>query len=834
MKDFNFKTIAPHIAAIAIFIVVAIMYFSPLIEGKQMRQSDNLQFQGSSKEIADYRATTGKEALWTDRMFGGMPAYQISMSYPSNFVKYFYQIFHLWLPSQAGMMFLYFLGFYILLLVMRVDPKLSIIGAIGFGFSTFFLIILAVGHNTQSIAIGYMAPVLAGVILCYRGKYILGGIITMLFIALELNANHVQITYYLVLIIVALSIAEFISKYKEKKLNVFFKAVLVMGIATFMALGTNLTNLWATYEYGKYSTRSRSELTSDKEDKTSGLDRSYVTAYSYGKMESFTLLIPNYMGGSSNGSLSKSSDSYKALQENNVPNAENYIKQLPLYWGPQGSTEAPVYAGAILCFLFILGLFIVKGKYKWWLVSATVLSLFLAWGKNFMWFTNLFLDYMPGYDKFRAVSMTLVIAELCIPLLGLLALKNIFSNDITKEIKLKALKYAGAITLGAIVIFGFLGGSFYDFTSSSDAEMKQGGFPDWLINAIVSDRHNLLLSDSLRSFVYIALTIAILWLFVINKIKNRNIAIVGIGLLILIDMWSVNKRFVNDDNFTTKSKITSVFAKSKCDEAILADNSLNYRVLNLQNPFNDGITSYYHNSIGGYHGAKLKRYQELIENCLAVEMGRITATFSTKSVDSAMNIALRRIPVLNMLNAKYIIYNAEAMPIKNNYALGNAWFVNQFKVVPDADAEIAAMKDNFNPSQTAIVDKRYESLVANYKNSKDSTSSINLTSYQPNDLVYESKTTKDQLAVFSEIYYDKGWNAYVDGKISPSFRANYVLRAMVVPSGNHKIEWKFEPAAYYTGEKVSLAFNILFIILIVGGIIIEIKNAKKTEDTTEK
>jgi hypothetical protein len=798
MKDLSFKSFVPHIIAVLLFVAITLLFFSPLLEGKQMKQSDNMQYQGASKEIADYRAATGKEALWTNRMFGGMPAYQISVVYSSSLVKYFNKLFHLWLPQQAGMVFLYFIGFYILLLVMGIDPRLSVIGAVGFGFSSFFMIILAVGHNTQAIAIGYMAPVIAGIILCFRGKYILGGVITSLFLALELAANHVQITYYLILIIVILGIAEFITKFKEKQLKVFFRAVIVIAGAAFIALGSNITNLWVTYEYGKYSTRSKSELTSDMADKTTGLDRSYVTAYSYGKMETFTLLIPNFMGGSSSESLGKSSDTYKVLKENNVPNPEKMIKGLPMYWGPQGSTEAPVYAGAILCFLFILGLFLVKGKYKWWLLSATILSLFLAWGKNMMWFTNLFLDYMPGYDKFRAVSMTLVIAELCIPLLGLLALKNIFSNDIAKEVKLKALKYS----LGIIVIFGFMGGMFFDFVSVNDAEMKTGGYPDWFISAIQSDRQGLLLADSFRSFIFIALTIAALWLYSINKIKNRNIVFFTLGVLILADMWAIDKRYVNSDNFTSKSKITAEFAKSKCDEIILSDNSKDYRVLNLNNPFNDAITSYYHNSVGGYHGAKMKRYQELIENSIAVEMQRVTKSFSSKSVDSALTIALKRIPVLNMLNTKYFIYDPESAPLKNPNAMGNAWFVDNYKLVANADSEIAALK-NFDPSITAVVDKRFESSVSTYKNAKDTASSISLTAYQPNNLVYESKTSKDQLAVFSEIYYDKGWNAYIDGKLTPYFRTNYVLRGMVVPAGSHKIEWKFEPSLLYRRKSFS-------------------------------
>ena len=833
MKDFSFKSIAPHLLAVVLFVAITMLYFSPLLEGKQIKQSDNLQFQGASKEIADYRATTGKEALWTNRMFGGMPAYQISVSYASNLVKYIDKIFHLWLPHPAGLVFLYFIGFYILLLVLRIDPRLSMIGAIGFGFSSFFLVILSVGHNTQAMAIGYMAPVIAGIILCFRGKYVLGGILTALFMALELNSNHVQITYYLMLALVILGIAEFIGKFREKKLKAFLQSVAIIGAAMIIALGANISNLWATYEYGKNSTRSKSELTSDIADKTNGLDRSYVTAYSYGKMESFTLLIPNFMGGSSSGELSKSSATYAALKEHNIQNPEKIIKGLPLYWGPQGSTEAPVYAGAIMCFLFILGIFIVKGKYKWWLLGVTVLSLFLAWGKNLMWFTNFFLDYVPAYDKFRAVSMTLVLAEICIPLLGLLALKYMFNNDVAKEVKIKALKFAGGITLGVIVIFGFLGGSFFNFVSASDADMISSGYPDWLVTAIQSDRPGLLMADSFRSFALIALTVAVLWLFTINKLKNRNVVFLIIGVLVLFDMWAIDKRYMNSENFVSKSKMSAVFAKSKSDEAILADNTKDYRVLNLINPFNDGMTSYYHNSIGGYHGAKLKRYQELIENRLSDEISAIKSAFSAKSIDSALTMTLKKVSVLNMLNTKYLIYNPEANPLTNPHALGNAWFVDNYKLVANADSEIAALK-NFDPSVTAIIDKRFESQVNSYKNSKDSAATIKLVTYSPNDLVYESKASKDQLAVFSEIYYSEGWDPYIDGKITPYFRTNYVLRGMIVPSGTHKIEWKFEPKVYYTGEKISLAFNILLLLVVAGGIFYEIRTSRKNKIAEEE
>jgi len=810
MKKINFKSFAPHILAVLLFVIITMGYLWPLLEGKRLSQSDITQFKGMSKEIVDYRESTGKEALWTNRMFGGMPAYQISVVYSSNLIKYIDRIFHLWLPHPAGLVFFYFIGFYILLLVFRVDPKLSIIGACGFAFSSFFFIILVAGHNSQSSAIGYMPPVLAGIILCFRGKYILGGALTALFLALELNANHVQMTYYLMLTVVILGIAEFIGKYRDKKIKEFFKAIIVMVVALVLALGTNITNLWSTYEYGKYTTRGKSELTNNMANKTSGLDRDYATDWSYGKWETFTLLIPNYMGGGSEN-LGTNSNTYKALIEKGYPKAqaEKAVKGLPTYWGAQPFTSGPVYAGAVMCFLFILGLFIVKGKYKWWLLSATILSFFLAWGRNMMWFTNIFFDYVPGYNKFRSVSFTLVIAELCIPILAMLALGKLFDKNVLKEVKLKALKYSSIITISLIVVFGLIGSMFFNYVVDKDNEyVTRGYFPDWFLTALQSDRPGLMVADSIRSLIFILITAILLWLLTIDKIKNKTIVIIAIIALVIIDMWTVNKRYLNSDNFVASSKVKTPYTPTEADLMIMQDKTIDYRVYNLTvSPFNDAGTSYFHNSIGGYHGAKLKRYQELIEN----------------------QISKNNMNVLNMLNTRYfIVPDSLRNPVaqRNPKALGNVWFVNEYKLVANADSELTALS-SFNPATTAIIDKRFETSVSKYQNTFDSASVIKLESYQPNNLIYKSKTAKDQLAVFSEIYYDKGWNVYVDGKIAPYFRANYVLRSMIVPAGEHKIEWKFEPSVYYTGEKVSLAFNILLILMVVGGVFMELRNSRK-------
>lgn len=798
MKKINFNKLAPYLAAIVIFVIILMVYFNPLLEGKKIKQSDISQWKGMSKEIVDFREKTGEEPLWTNSMFGGMPAYQISVQYKANLIKYIDEIFKLGLPHPAGLAFLYFIGFFILLLVLRIDPWLSIAGAIAFAFSSYFFIIFEAGHNSKAHAIAYIAPVLAGIVLTYRGKYMLGGLLTALFLSLELLANHLQITYYLGMIIVAFGISEFIFHIKEKSLKSFFIASVIVLVAGFIAIGTNITNLMATYQYGKETIRGKTELTSEKENRTTGLDKAYATGWSYGIGESITLLIPNARGGSSAGSVGVKSETYKVLMQNNVPeeSALQVINNLPLYWGDQPSTSGPVYVGAILIFLFMFGLLVVENRYRWWLLTATVLSVMLAWGHNFMPLTDFFFKYIPGYNKFRSVSMTLVIAEFTIPLLAVLALRKVFSDSVDKKKLIRRLAYAAGITAGITLIFALFGGSMFNFTSSQDVQYKDY-FPDWMMAAIRADRASMLAADAWRSFIFILLAAAFLWAYLTNKLKKYQVIAI-LSVLILIDLWAVDKRYVNDNDFVRKSLVNVPFQPSQADELIMKDKDPDYRVMNMTvSPFNDASNSYFHKSIGGYHGAKLRRYQELIEHHLG---------------KNNMN-------VYNMLNTKYFIVQGEdKQPTVqiNMQAMGNAWFVNDVKLVKNADEEIGALT-SFNPAETAVVDKRFEASLKGHIITKDAIGTITLKEYKPNHLTYESNTGSDQLAVFSEIYYDKGWNAYIDGKPAPYFRANYVLRAMIVPSGKHTIEYKFEPAVYRNGEKISLASSLLLIVLLIGG-----------------
>ena len=801
MKNISFKQVLPYLSAVVIFVVISLAYFSPLLEGKKLKQSDITQFKGMSKEISDFRDATGEEALWTNSMFGGMPAYQISVQYKGNVLRYLDQLMQLYLPQPAGMVFLYMIGFFILLLVLKVDKWLAIAGAIAFAFSSYLFIIFEAGHNSKAHAIGYMAPVLAGIILTYRGRYLAGGIMAAIALSLELLTNHLQITYYLMMIAGVFVITELVSSIREKQLPGFAKATGVLIIASIFAVASNITNIWATYEYGKETIRGKTELTSEKSNRTSGLDKDYATGWSYGKMETFTLLIPNFNGGSSQGALSETSNTYKALKSNNIDEtqASKVIKALPLYWGSQPGVAGPVYIGAILMFLFIFALFVVDNKYKWWLLAATILSILLAWGKNFMPFTNFFMHYVPGYNKFRAVSMTLVIAELCIPLLAILGLQKVFSGEVDKKKLLKYLYYSLGIAGGISLFFAIAGSAIFDFISPADEQYKSY-FPDWLIAAIREDRAAILSADAFRSLAFILLAGAAIWAMINQKIK-KPVFFTALILLILIDMWSVNRRYVNNDSFVRKSVDAVPFQPTIADEVIMKDKDPDFRVFNqsVGNPFADASTSYFHKSLGGYHGAKLRRYQELID----------------------YQLSKGNMSVFNMLNTKYFIVPDEKggqpqMQI-NMQAMGNAWFVNNAHMVNNADEELNALT-GFVPAETAVYDKRFEDQVKGHIISKDTLATIALTDYKPNHLTYKSETSKEQLAVFSEIYYQKGWNAFIDGKPAPYFRANYVLRAMIVPAGTHTIEYKFEPQIYKTGEKISYASSILLVLLAVGSI----------------
>ncbi len=835
----DYKRYIPHCSAIVIFVFITMFFFSPIVfDGKRVNQGDVTNFNGVSKEIVDYREKTGEEALWTNSMFSGMPAYQISTLYPNNYVQYIQKFFLKIFPAPVVIILLCMVGFYFLLTTLKVDPWLAIAGAIAFGLSSYFIIIIPAGHNTKGLAIGYMAPVLMGVLITLRGRLFLGAAITAIALALEIYANHLQITYYLAITILLIGIGEAIRLFKEGNKNYLFKAIGLLGIAVVLAILPNITNLMLTNEYGKESTRGQSDITVDakEQNKTSGLPIEYATQWSYGIGETFTLLVPDFSGGASQA-IGSYDD--KALDEVDQQYKE-YVGRQYAYFGDVSFTSGPVYVGAIICFLFILGLFIVKDSIKWWLLGATVLSIMLAWGKNFMGITEFFFDYIPGYNKFRSVSMILVIAELTMPILAMLAVREIVIRPQEIKTQIKKFYAAFAIVGGLVFLFYIMPGSFVTAVKNNESAqisanvLKQGGtaeVADEVILNLETARLALVSSDALRSFFFILLAGVLLFFFIRKPFGVFPLA-GALTLLMLIDMWGVSSRYISDEkgksNYEKPKKTDRSFVQSKADEMILIDKSPNYRVLNVAvGTWQDASTSYWHKSIGGYHAAKLKRMQELYEQVMEGNVNAILSGLQVSLGDSVMREVLSRQSALNMLNTKYIIYNPEGGVLTNRFACGNAWFVPNIKMVANADEELTGIK-TFSPRSTALIDKSFATTFGEFKPKYDSTASIVLTSYSPNDMKYSSTAGSEQLAVFSEIFYDKGWNAYVDGKLTPHVRADFVLRAMKIPAGKHEIDFKFEPNSYYSGEKIALAGSILLFLFLGGGIYMDVKRKKES------
>jgi len=833
MKNFDFKKWIPYLVAIAIFIAISLIYVSPIFEGKQLNQSDVIHYKGSSKEISDFRKSTGEEALWTNSMFGGMPAYQISTLYKTSVVPFFKNIAMAGLPFPANIIFVLFLGFFILLITLKTNPWLSIVGAISFAFSSYFFIYLNVGHNSQTLAIAFIPLVLSGILLTFKGKYWLGGALTALFMAIEINVNHVQMTYYMLIIIGFIALFEFIYAIMEKRLKSFFIAIGVLIFAGIVAIGPNVTNLWTSSEYVKETIRGKSELTDNGVNRSSGLDKDYIMQWSYGIGETFTLMIPDAKGGESEA-IGKT----KSALDNVDKQFREPVSQQSRYWGELPFTGGPVYVGAFIVFLFILGLFIVKGKLKWALLGVTFLAMLLSWGSHFKLLTDFFIDYVPYYNKFRAVSSILVIAEVTMPLLGMLALKEIVENP--KLIKTKKVFFflTLGLTAGITLLFLLMPSLFFNFTtgeemSQFDNYIKQGA-DRTQINSFITNleiaRMSIFKMSCLRSLAFILLGAGMLWIYASVKKMSKYVLIGVLGVLIMIDMIPIDKRYLNDDCFKPIKEINNPYPETAADNAILQDTTKDYRVMNLSigNFMLDASTSYYHKSLGGYHAAKLRRYQDLVDYRINKEKERLVNTLKGNVPDSVLISTLYGLTTMNMLNTKYYIYNPEAKPLRNPAALGNAWFVKEVKIVNNADEEIKAL-DNFYPANTAIVDKKFEGELSSFKGDKDIKSTIKLTEYKPNYLSYEVKNLKsNQLAVFSEIYYNKGWNAYIDGSktTSPYIRANYVLRAMLIPAGDHKIEFKFEPKSYFIGEKVSLAGSVILVLFLGVALFFEFRKKK--------
>ena len=809
---FSFKKILPHLAVVLVFIVTALLYFSPVLSGKKMYQSDIQQYRGMAKELMDHREQTGEELYWTDAAFGGMPTYQLGAKYPHNWIKSL-DLGIRFLPRPADYLFLYFIGFYILLLVLKLDWRYAGLGALAFGFSSYLIIILGVGHNAKAHAIAYMPLVLSGILLTFRKKYIWGFLLTAVAMALEIVANHVQMTYYLMLLVIVLGIAYFIDAIRKKELPHFFKSVGILVLAVGLAIGSNAASLMATSEYSNFSTRGTSELTinpdGNPKEAVAGLDKAYINQYSYGISETLNLFIAGLYGGSNSEPYDKDSAFTEFLMRQGVPPAqvESIFGQFGLYyWGSQPGVSGPAYLGAVVVFLFVLGLFLVRGRIKWWLAGGTVLALLLSYGGNLAWFTDLWIDYFPLYNKFRAVTSIQVIAELCVPVLAIFGLYKVLQKTEPFHRKLNALKWTTGITGGLALIILLFNDKLFSFAGGNDAYYIQN-FGMEFISAVKEDRKALLISDTIKTLVLVLLAAGLIWFYLKDKLKETQV-IIAVAVLIVFDLVNVDRRYVNTENFMSARLVEQPFQPTQADKEILKDTT-RYRVYEQSVGLNGARTSYFHNSIGGYHGAKPARLQDLIEFYLYE--GNLVP--------------------LNLLNTKYIITQNEEGQEQvqiNPQAAGNAWFVQNLKIVPDADAEILAL-DSINVRQTAVIQKEFAGLLERNVFPQDSTQSIKLVEHRGDYLKYQSQASGDKLAVFSEVYYPNGWQAYIDGKPTEHFKVDYILRGMKVPAGKHIIEFKFEPQVVRTGSTISLASNVILVVLLLGALAFSIKRSRETE-----
>lgn len=830
------KKLLPDLIAILAFVLLSFAYFFPAdIENRILFQHDTAAGAGAGQEVKEYYEQTGERSRWTNSLFGGMPMYQIAPSYDSTkSLQWVQKAYQLFLPDYVCLTFMLMLGFYILLRVFGIPVWLAGLGGIMWAFSSYFFILISAGHIWKFITLAYVPPTIAGIVLAYRGKLLWGGILTALFVALQITSNHVQMSYYFFFVILFFVGAYFEKAWRTKTLPQFFKASAVLIVAALVGIAANVSNLYHTYAYSKETMRGKSELvqTGDAAKQTSsGLDRDYITQWSYGIDETLTLLVPNFKGGAS-AALSQSET---AMSKAN-PMYSSLYGSLTQYFGTQPMTSGPVYVGAFVLFLFVLGCFIVKGPLKWALIGATFFSIVLSWGKNFMPLTDFFIDYVPLYNKFRAVSSILVIAEFTIPLLAIFALKRLLEEpEILKQEK-KPLGISLLLTAGIALLLAIAPGSIGSgYVPAQEAQMLQNAVNQQMIPANeLSDilanlgemRAELVSSDALRSFIIIGIGCSLLWLYASGKLRS-SLTIAGITILCLADMWGVNKRYLNDAQFVPHSIRTETFTKTNTDELILQDTSLDYRVLNFAtSTFDDNNTSYWHKSVGGYHPAKLRRYQEMIEHHISPEMQAAYKAIATAGGEMD-SVDANKFRILNMLNTKYFIFPAgqqrQTVPILNPHAYGNAWFVNKVQYVNNANEEIDAL-DSIIPTETAVVDASFKDVLKGTTESyKDSLSSIRLTSYTPNRLTYETNNAQDGIAVFSEIYYPDGWHVTIDGQPAELARADYILRTMYVPAGQHTIEMRFDPTSLHVTE--GIAYGALALLVI--GIIVAVLIAKR-------
>lgn len=832
----TYKKFLPDVVVILVFAIISFAYFLvPVTQGKILFQHDASAGVGSAQEFTEYQNRTGETTRWTNSIFGGMPTYQMSPSYQStDGLSQVMNAYHLWLPDNVWFLFAYLLGFYILLRAFDFRQTLAALGSIMWAFSSYFLIIIAAGHLWKVMALAYLPPMIAGIVLAYRGRYLSGFIVTALFTAFEIKANHVQMTYYYLFIILFMVIAYLVKAVREKQLTGFMKSTGVVAAAAVIGIAINLSSLYHTWQYQKESMRGKSELVKKNaaNQTSSGLDRDYITQWSYGIDETLTLLVPDAKGGAT-VPLSKNATAMAKAD----PQIQSMIPQLydaiPQYFGTQPGTSGPVYVGAFVLFLFILGLFIVRGSMKWALLAATVLSVLLAWGHNFMGFTNFFLDYIPMYAKFRTVASILVIAEFTIPLLAALALKKMVDEPEVLTKQMKFVYISLALTAGVALLIALFPGMMEPFVSDQERQMitsiqgMDGNTANMILSNIAAMREAMVSADAWRSVIVILIGFALLFLYKMKKLRAEYM-VISMAVLCLVDMWQVDKRYLNDEMFVPKSERDMPHQATSTDLAIMKDKSLDYRVLNLaSNTFNENETSFFHKSIGGYHPAKLRRYQEMIDAYIAPEMQAAMQAIAAKNGNMQEVDGAKVFPVLNMLNTKYFILPLQGgatMPLQNIYAQGNGWFVDKINYVADANAEYAGV-GKIDVRHEAVADKKFESVFGKAQ-SNDSTAIVKLVKYEPNNLQYTIDSKKGGVVVFAEIYYP-GWTATIDGQPAELGRVNYILRALNVKAGKHTVVLDFHPTSISTTETIAYIAIVILLLAIIGAGYMRFKNRKE-------
>lgn len=828
MRNF-IRKLGMHLVALVIFLVLVMTYFSPVqLEGKVVRQGDSQKFEGMAHELLELPKERQEGVVaWLGRMFSGMPSYQVTvMNRPDVHLDVVNKVLSVFDYSSTRIVLIALICFYILMCVMCVNKWLAILGAIAYAFASYNFIILEAGHITKAYVMAYMPLTLAGMCLLFKNKYLWGVALFTFSVAISIRENHLQITYYLVLLCAFIYLGYVYEKMKEKDLKGLAHVTLLMLGGVCLAVLPNADNIYSNLELSKTTTRGATELTISTpvgEKVSSGLDKDYAFAWSYGKGELLTLLVPNAYGGSSGGMLGPDSELYKELRMKGAQVGKEV--QAPTYWGEKTFTSGPVYFGALVCLLFVLGMCVIRHRMKWWLFAGSVFFILLALGRNFDGFNDFMFHYLPMYNKFRTVEMALVIPGLVFPIIGVWGLKEILSGAVDDARFRKGLIASLAFTGGFSLILWLMPSLFLDFRSSYDAQYQ---LPDWYYNALLLDRASLASADALRSLVFILLGASLLFWYYQSKNRTRieTYVILGLSVLTLCDLWTVDRRYLNDNNFISPKQNTDVHKMSLSDTEILKDTDPSYRVLNLNSPFLETNTSYYHKSIGGYHAAKLRRYQELIDFRLQGEIQSIiTSLQKAQSAQDLMGV-FAHCPSLNMLNARYIVYNQEQPPLRNPFAYGNAWFVGQVEMVGNADEEISAL-NTIDPLRVAVVNKRFADVLKGFTPVLDSTATIVLDSYSPSKLVYTSKTRMEQLAVFSEIYYQPGWQATIDGKPVSHFRVDWTLRAMLIPAGEHEIVFEFKPEGYITATYVASYSSILILLLLLAAICYSVWKAKK-------